>query len=343
MIRAGREAPKGAVLLGRAGHVGEAYAEDIDECRAAVDQSGLDYFAHFSTGIVDFELGFPDSWQNRQDRTSAYMRAGRQLGLAVALLESACEPLDSGPLTRVVLQGERGALFHVVKVAGQNFFGLTLDGSTRNVDKTDGQLADLVASAAQRIGASSLGWGGFLTREQSGVLWQPYRVQLSQRDNAVAHVADYRPATGTGAVSSEVARACLDALHSYDLHYVGIFRQAQPAWRADIFDDDALSPLFKRVTPWSRRRGYERLIRQVSLQNRRFRQLLTLVNSDSVNRLVLDVARGAIYLLPLADNSALTLVGITLIKSQEESTDQKMRRLRDRVNSIMRQQALHSA
>lgn len=337
MAGAGKKARGGAVLLGRAGHADKAYDRDIDECRAAVDQSRVHYFAQFSTGIVDFEFGFPDYWQNRRDQTEAYQRAGRQLSLAVALLDSTCEPLDSGPLTRVVLQGKRGAMFHVVKVAGQSFFGLTFDGTAGNVDEADRQLADLGLSAAQRIGIASLRWGGFLTREESGALWQPFSAEVTDHGGAVAHVADYRPAAGTGVVSGEMAAACLEALHSYDLHYVGIFRQGQPAWRADIFDDAALASQFQRVTPWSRRRGYERLIRQVNMQNRRFRQLLTLVNSDSVSRVVLDMARGATYLLPLADNAYL--VGVTLIKSQAESTDQKMRRLRDRVNSIMRRQA----
>lgn len=335
MSGANKEHPETAVLLSRAEHAGAAYAQDLNECRAMLDLSGLHYLAHLTTGIIDFDFGFPSRWQDGPDLPEAYQRAGRQFGLAVTLLESACEPLDSGPLIRVVLQGEEGAMFLVVKVAGQSFFGLTLDGAPAAVDRLDWQLVALADAASQRVGASSLRWGGFRVREDSGDLWLPYVVQPRQQRTAAPHVADYGPRSGLSETAEELTAPCLEALHSHDLHYVGIFRHGQPVWRADIFDDQVLAPLFQRVTPWSRRRGYERLVRQVSLQSRRFRQLLALVHSDSLNRLVLDVARGAIYVLPLDDDASL--VGVTLIQAQVESTDQKLRRLRDTVNAVTRQ------
>ena len=124
------------------------------------------------------------------------------------------------------------------------------------------------------------------------------------------------------ALSNSVAQACREALHRDDLHYLGVFRRGQLTWRVDIFDDPALAPFFQRVTPWSRRRNYDRLIRQVNLQVRRFRHLLALVSSHQLIRLVLDVAHGAIYVLPLSGDEYL--VGVTLTRSQAEQADRKM-------------------
>lgn len=314
--------------LRRADHAGGAYDADIADCRKVInDRSGLHYVAHISSGIFDFALEIPGRWPSGRDMTEASERAGRQLSVAVTQLDSACEPLDSGVLIRVVIQGENGALFQVLKVAGQSFFGLTLDGAPKTVDWTDRQLAQLAESAARRIGAASLLWGGFWTREESGKLWISSEAGSPARPND----APYDGASSERSVTDSVANACRAALHRDDLHYIGIFQRGQLSWCTDIFDDPALAPFFQRVTPWSRRRGYDRLIRQVDLQVRRFRQLLTLVCSDHLIRLVLDVARGAIYVLPLDDDEYL--VGVTLIQAHVDRADKKMRTLHESLRS----------
>lgn len=316
--------------LRRADHAGGAYDADIAECRKVItERVGLHYVAHVTSGIFDFALEIPSGWPRGRDTAGASDRAGRQLSLAVAELNSACQSLDSGALIRVVVQGENGALFQVFKVASQSFFGLTLDGAPEAVDSADRQLATLAESAARRIGAASLRWGDFRNREDSGELWLPYQAGSPTR----ALDPPYAAAGREGPVTGPVARACLDALHRNDLHYVGIFRRGQPAWRVDIFDDAALTPFFQRVTPWSRRRGYDQLIGQVNQQVRRFRQLLTLVSSNYLVRLVLDVARGAIYVLPL--NGDEYLVGVTLVQSEVRQADLKMRELHESVRAAM--------
>jgi hypothetical protein len=91
----------------------------------------------------------------------------------------------------------------------------------------------------------------------------------------------------------------------------------------DLFDDPALVSLFQQVTPADRRHGYDKVLRQVMLQGSRLMRLLALVHSGELTRLVLDVARGAIYVLPLGDDEHY-LVGVTLIQSQVEDGDKKM-------------------
>jgi hypothetical protein len=310
----------------RAGHAGGAYDADIAECRKMIsERAGLNYIAHVTAGICDFAVEMP-GWSPRgQDMATASERAGRQLSLTVAELNSACEPLDSGVLIRVVVQGENGALFHVLKVPGQTFFGLAHNGGRENIDRADRQLSRLAESAAGRVGSAPLLWGGFASRAGGS------RLRLAQ-DTGSQAPASGQPyviaSSGTG-VPGAVAKACRQALHHDDLHYVGFFRRGRLVWYVDIFEDPALAPLFQRVSAWSRREGYDHLVRQITLQIRRFRQMLALVSSDHLTRLVLDVARGAIYVLPLSGDEAL--VGVTLLQADVERTDKKMAALHESV------------
>lgn len=310
----------------RAGHAGGAFDADIADCREVISERiGLNYVAHVTAGICDFAVEIP-GWSPRgQDMATASERAGRQLSLTVAEIDSACEPLDSGVLIRVVVQGENGALFHVLKVPSQTFFGLAHNGGRENVDRADRQLSRLAESAARRIGGASMLWGGVATRSDAS------RLRLAQDSGSQARPSGppYAIASSGSGVPDHVAKACREVLHHDDLHYVGIFRRGLPVWCVDMFEDPALAPLFQRVSVWSRREGYDYLVRQVTLQIRRLKQMLGLVNSNNLIRLVLDVARGAIYVLPLSDDE--TLVGVTLLQPQVERADKKMTALRDSV------------
>jgi hypothetical protein len=124
---------------------------------------------------------------------------------------------------------------------------------------------------------------------------------------------------------------CRKALQRDDLHYVGIYHRDQLTWSTDIFEDPALKPFFQRVTPSDRRQGYDQVLHQVSMQVRRLGSLLRLSGDEQLVRLVLDVARGAIYIMPLGDDY---LVGVTLIQAQVERADQKMKALHERLTTL---------
>ncbi len=312
--------------LRRADHAGSAYDRDIGESRSTLADCGaLNYVAHFTSGILDFAVEATGSGAPPAG-TQACDRAGRQLSLAVAQLDNTCDQLDTGPLIRLVLQGENGALFHMLKVPGQSFVGLALDGDPVRIDQADQALARLARSAVHRVGAASLQWGGFFDREHAGEQWRPDEALPPPVPRAAGPAA---PAQQVVAIPESVTDACQDALHRNDLHYVGVYRRSQRVWHADIFDDQGLAPFFQRITPSSRRRGYDQVIRQVDLQSRRFRQLLAIVNSDRIARVVLDVARGAIFVVPVGDEEYLT--GVTLIQSRVKQADRKIRELQKKL------------
>jgi hypothetical protein len=310
--------------------VGRDYEKDILECRAAIGKKdGLAVVAHITAGTFDFAMARSRVWPGGDALTPGFERAGQQLGLAMNELSAACEAIDGTALIRMVVQGDRGALFQVVKVAGQTLFGMTFDGTPEAMDRADRQLVELADSAARRIGAVSMQWGGFRIREDSGDLWRPYAT-LPTGEPATPYVT----VTDISGIPESAARSCRDLLHLSDLHHVSIYRHSQLIWQADIFDDPSLSPFFQRVTPDARRRGYDRLVRQVSMQARRFRQTLALVHSEQVTRLVLDVARGAIFALPLGND--LSVVGGTLVQTSSRRTDKKLRALREPLRAALR-------
>jgi hypothetical protein len=300
-------------IVSQANHVNEGHRQDIADCGKVVCMgAGLDFIAHLTSGIWDFSVRSPGARLRREE----FDQAARKLNLVVARIDATAEPLDSGPLIRVVVQGDNGALFHVLKVAGQNFFGATLSGARKVVDEVDRQIAQLADRAARRVGSPSLLWGGYRKRGESGDLWFPGGVPTGE------FPAHSDPALGRQ-VTAEVASLCSAVLDRNTVHFVGIYRQDTLVWRADLFDDPALASLFQRVTPDDRRRGYDKVLQQVMMQYGRLLQLLSLVRSNHLTRLVLDVARGAIYVLPL-DDQGYYLVGVTLVQTQVDDADRKM-------------------
>jgi hypothetical protein len=312
----------------RAYHARDAYGAEIADCRATIEKRiGLHYAAHVTCGVFDFALDNPSDWPPATDLAKDLERASRQLNLAVTQLDATCDPLDSGILIRVVVQGESGALFQFLKVSGQSFIGMTRDGHQAAVDAVDRELASLAQVAARRIGAVSLQWGGFRERAESGDLWVPYQVssrELSSQPRV--HTTMY------GKIPAGIADAGLQALDPGDVHFVAIYQRRHLVWSADIFEDPALAPLFQRVTATDRRRGYDRVVRQLDLQDGRIGRLLAAVHSDRLVRLVLDLARGAIYVMPLADGGRL--IAVTLLQPQVDVADRKVRSLHSLVDRL---------
>src|ERR1700753_613547 len=147
-------APAGPALW-RAEHASEAFNQDIAACQAlAAQPGGPHYLLHSTYGLRDFAVGTPTMWPGGMAMADDLENAAAQLSLATAQLDLACRPLDSGPLIRVVLQGNGGALFQVVKIPGQSFFGITFDSSADGVDSADRQLAALTLESVQRLGGT---------------------------------------------------------------------------------------------------------------------------------------------------------------------------------------------
>lgn len=305
--------PRPVVRL--AGHAQRRYDDDIRDCNAGVaGRAGLDCVVHLTSGVWDFSVLSADY----ENRAAAFDTAARQLSLIVARIDGLADDADGGQLIRMVAQGNHGALFHVLKVKGQNLFGMAFDGSPQAVEQADRNLIEIVEKAADRIGSAARLPGEFRKRGTSDGMWLP---------DSTPPPAEYSTGpvapTDERSLNEQVIERCRKVLDRNDIHFVGIYRNNRVLWRADLFTDPALEPLRQRLTPVSVWRSYDKVIRQVTTQLGRIMQLLALVGSDRLTRLVLDVARGAIYLQPL-DRDGYFLVGITLGQTQVGRADKKM-------------------
>jgi len=311
----------------RTEHAGAAYDEDVSVAGDAIaEDGGLSYIAHFTNGILDFAIARPTALASDSSPSTgrgagvAFERAGRHFNFMVTHFDNSCRQLESGPLIRVVAQGETGAVYHYLKFPGQNLFGITLDSSEKAVVRADRQMAAVSEAATARLGVQSLDWGGFRVRHSlSG------KDEYEGGDSSESKQVTYLQPSDSDFRASPQARLFAEALHPDHLHYVAIFRKGRVAVGADIFEDRALAPFFQKATPELRRVGYGELLRQVELQSDRLRQILETIRSRRLIRLVLDVAQGAIYFMPLGEDDCL--VGVTLNQGQVDRADAEFRAL----------------
>jgi hypothetical protein len=312
--------------LRRAEHAGGAYDADIAACVTVAAAGGaLHYVAHITSGVFDFAFETLGNRPHGDEQGKAFDRAGRQLSLAVAQLNATCKRLDSGALVRVVIQGESGALFQCLKLPGQAFVGLTLSGATDTIDEADRQMVELSETVAYRTGSASSNWVGPGSRKAAAEARKVHEPEPSTQAKVSPHIS-----ASEHSVPDSVIQTCLAALAPTHLHYLAIYRYGQEVWCADIFDHPDLAALFQRVTPESRRSGYAKLIMQVQLQSRRFRQLLEVVRSERLIRLVLHVPRGVTYVLPLSEDDYL--VGVTLNHSRLKRADRQVQALHEKIH-----------
>jgi hypothetical protein len=305
-----------------------AYEDDIATCEQALQPDGLTYIGQYTSGIFDFSVSLPDVAAGGFDlkgRQRMLERAGRQLGFLTVSLDATCQPLDSGPIIRMVVQGNTGTLFNYLKVPGQSLFGVAFGDGDRAMH-ADVQMAAMAGEIAERMGVQTLDWGGFQrrcfgreNRENAAATEPPDPIP------AEAAVAPHLWPSGTGVVRDWRSALCRNALSPRHLHYAGIFRNGAPLFFADILHDRALAHFFQRVTHEGRLRGYLEVARQVELHAERLSRMLDMLDSNSLVRLVIDVAQGAIYLLPI--EAGEWVLGVTLNQSRVADADHEISRL----------------
>jgi hypothetical protein len=195
-------------------------------------------------------------------------------------------------------------------------------------------MARLSESAIHAFDARPRALAGFQGREAPGKILRIYKTSPPVPIAISPYISksDYP-------VPDAISQKCRAVLSSGPLHFVGIYRGSRPTWCADVFDDPALMLFFQRVTPEVRRVGYTRLVGQVQLQSRRFEQLLDVVHSDRLTRLVLELACGATFVLPLTQDDYL--VGATLDQAGVSSADRQIQGLYERIRGAWRTHLWH--
>lgn len=129
-------------------------------CTAAVDVANLHYVAYYRQGELVFTADHFDHQRLRpffmqqsvDERRQFYAGFGQDFGLIVSQLTRTCAPVLSGPLGRVVLDVEQGALYYYRVKFGEYLVGVTLDQS--EVSHADEKLAHLAVDCESMAVAS---------------------------------------------------------------------------------------------------------------------------------------------------------------------------------------------
>lgn len=314
----------GDISRRRAPHAGLSFEADIRACEEALlDTPPLRYLGHFTGGVFDFAVE-----RAQQETGGAEMdRLGRLLCHSVDQFDRICRPLDSGRLIRVVLHGSRGTLLHMVKVGGQSIVGWSLPGS-EPAEAADRRMSRILEASAERLGAEPLNWGGF--RDRSKLRPMPdLGPRPRERDvKASVNTSNGQQAAPLGYTVEQVLEECLSLEH---LHFAGIYAQGATVVAADILDDPGLIHFFQRVSPDFRREGYERTVRQVWLQSGTLNRILRTGSAGELDRLVLDVARGALFIAGLGEGPLL--LGVTLDQRLVATADRQFNTLLARLRA----------
>lgn len=308
------------VRILRAEHANAAFDPQVEDCKRAVrDLSALRCLGQLTNGVFDFAAKASDydkQWNAPPERV------GRELDMCVQDLNLACANLDSGPLIRVVIQGSHGALFHMMKLTGQSLFAFCHADLDRQVDEVDRRLFDILEEVFQRLGIISLNWGGYRSgTEDSGGAGQepadPFPVRVVGGRGGHRHTGREYPHG-----RSELMRS---ALSPDGLHYVALFEEGRPLFAEDILEHPDLVEYFQRSSPLTRRAAYQ----SVALMCWRYQSRRECLLADSGMgpevRLVLDVARGALFFVPLGGGTAL--VGVTLHQNRIRNAEAALRTL----------------
>lgn len=130
-----------------------------------------------------------------------------------------------------------------------------------------------------------------------------------------------------GPETDGVVALCASRLGVSSLHYVAYHARGKGLFRVDMLDHPDLAPLVGWAAPDRHRRIYENY-------GTRLKALMTHLDDDfdeldsgRLVRLVLDVEKGAVFVIEVHERSGRYLLGVTLDQSHVDTADDEMRRL----------------
>jgi hypothetical protein len=295
------------VAVNTASHVGDAFAEAIEQCRdAAAGGNAISHLSHYSLGMHNFSVdrtGAVHKW--RHDELVAL---GRRLSFQFASFDRAVHDARTGSLIRLVAQSAEGAVICVTAQPGDQLVGVIrapVDAealpSTPRVRAADELLSALASKLRAQTRLSSQNPGGFETVDDFvpiiGEVTDP-KVTVRKPD-----------APGV----RRVAELAVEALRDKHLHFVTYVVDGEVAVTADSLGEPGLSSFFTQIHVDLRRRFYVALSRQLPESVTKLNRMLSPIPGGRLLRLVLDVEQGAIYYYRLG--AGRYLVGVTLDQS----------------------------
>ncbi len=281
-----------------------------DRCEAELRASGLlRSITHFSNGILDFVVrprgsGIQMPEYDEDIVNESEGRPGGQLVLCFEDLDHALGELNTGELMRTVVATPSGSLY-----CGRVKLRLHLVGIIEQPGRADG--AEHLDTSMNRL----------LTRVRVEVHNLADEHLGGDRTLPVTPVAptprhEFAFEAGLKALDDPSTELRLRSLwpgfvNCKDLHYAALYQDWSLVCVGDAFDDKGMSPRFMNIEPSRRRALYRDLAHRLRSDIARLRDALRPVTTEPINRLVMDVQEGAIYIHWLGGRTGDFILGVS--------------------------------
>lgn len=276
--------------------------------------------AHYSHGVLDFVVRPPGSEPLRTPRNvGGDPRAtegwpGRHLVVCMEDFDRSLRRFDTGELMRLVVGAPEGGMYCARIRAGQHLVGVTLSGDT--VVELDEGLNDLVRTIRTRVHHlpdESLGGAPDLEASAPGGAGRLHLEVGLSTENADEE--------------AELRSAWQSHVNPVDLQYAAYYRDWRMVCAGDTFDDPSLRVRLVNIAGNERRSMYRDLAARLRADITRLRHVLRPVSSGPIERLVLDVQEGAVYIHWLDHGTGAFLVGVTVDQFQVAVAEDRLRSL----------------
>ena len=285
--------------------------------------SAIRSLAHYSNGILDFAVLRADRAPlsslvtETGDDAQNESLPGSRLLLCTQDLGAVLRPLKTGQLMRTVLAGTRAGLWGG-RARPDEFLAAVTDvpDGVPDMDEAMNRLVTRIRTEVHGLPDELL--GGDVQA----------KAHLQSGETPVGPHVDFGTAAAPDTVYEQRLR---DLWHTHvnttDLQYAGYYRDWTLVCVGDVFDSQELGPRFMDVSVRTRRTAYRDLSRSLRGHLIRLKDALDLIapppgSGASVERLVLDVQEGAVYIHWTSPRAFL--LGVTLDQRQVGNAERRL-------------------
>lgn len=290
-----------------------------DRCQDAfADSAAIRSIAHFGNGIIDFAVRpenarpLPNTTLVTEDPLESEGAMGRQLIRSFQDLDTELNRFQTGDLMRMVVQTRSCGLYCGRVRARQHLVGVTLDSDVPALDEAMNRL---------------------VTRLRTEVYNLPDENPGGAEGASRAELDTVQKLTFEGGLRHDPARVgqLRGIWHRFvnptDLQYASYFQHWTLTCAGDAFEDPGLSPRFLDMTASARRALYRDLAGRLRGTVARLQDVLRPITRDPIDRLVLDVQEGAVYLHRLPTGLDDLVIGVTMDQFLVGRAEQRLREL----------------
>ncbi|GAA3597786.1 hypothetical protein GCM10022223_11220 [Kineosporia mesophila] len=327
----------------REDHIDGAWDNRVRATEIAVQTGSPHYLAHFSHARFDFAADgldrspSSDHWPDRspERRLKDFRRSSGRVVHAARTLDTRTESFRTGPLIRLVVQTEGGAVFCDAVVLQQYVVGISISA----LSGPGSEEGALPGAAAVHDG--DLATGALAEELRRQVRLTPQNVGGNLKDALQRSSPTIEAFENTSAAmdladpsGESVESLCKRAVTGTELHFVAFFDDQTCQLFADQFDEPAVRELSIDLSSRARRRMYLELGTQVPDRAGELGRAVQALVPGEVQRVVLDVERGAIYVYRLEGRRFL--LGVTLDQEVVGTADRLMASLARRCRAKLK-------